>query len=164
MTDLWPDFNVKEQDTENSIKMLKNQASILGKKTNGLVKATFSKIVYSNPVTKAAAGLAKFTAELEYGREIIEDELEGKKDGNLLFQKNSYKFEIYNDTYRFRVFTLECNPIYPITIRADEGICNEINIDADQIIENETDLTDIITSIFASDKLSYIVRSMIRMQ
>lgn len=162
MTDLWPDFSVDKKDTNEAISFLKRQASSLGKRTGDIVKATFSKIEYKNPMSVLAEGVMKAAEKMEKGSEIIEDELIDKKDGSILFQKSRYKFEIYNDTYHFRVFILECDPIYPITIRADEGIQYEVGLDPEHILENEEELKNVVERIFHSEKLGYIVRSMMR--
>lgn len=165
MNDFWPDFDMNEQDTQGAIKMLKAQALSLGKKTDGAVKATFSKVEYNTRSLEVAAGIGKVIAEqMVTGAEILEEELANKKDGNSLFQRMAYKFEIYNNTYRFRVFTLECTPVYPIILRADEGIRNEINLEAVCSLVNEDELINVVKDIFSSHKLRYIVNSMLRMK
>jgi len=165
MNDFWPDFDMNDQDTQGAIKMLKTHALSLGKKTDGAVKATFSKIEYNTRSLEVAAGIGRVIAEqMTIGSEILEEELMDKKDGNALFQTTTYKFEIYNSTYRFRVFTLECKPVYPISIRVDEGIRNEINLSAAYCIEDENELIDVVKGIFGSQKLRYIISSMLKMK
>lgn len=46
MTDLWGDLSIEETkfDESKAIELLREQARLLDKKTNGKVKATFSKI------------------------------------------------------------------------------------------------------------------------
>lgn len=164
MNDCWPDFSTDKKDTNGAISFLKTQALNLGKKTENTVKATFSKIEYKNSMLILAEGVKKATEKMEKGSEIIDDELINKKDGSILFQKTRYKFEIYNDTYRFRVFTLECNPIYPISVHADEGIQYEVGLDPEHTIENEDELKSVVERIFHSEKLGYIIRSMMKMK
>lgn len=165
MNDFWPDFDMNEQDTQGAIKMLRAHALSLKSKTNGVVKATFSKIEYNTRSLEVAAGIGKAIAEqMTVGSEILEEELKDKKDGNALFQTETYKFEIYNNTYRFRVFTLECKPVYPISIRVDEGIRNEMNLNAVYCLEDENELIDVVRGIFGSQKLRYIINSMLKMK
>ena len=155
MNDLWPDFEQFDCTIEdnNAIEILREQARNLSKKTNGKIKATFSKIKrpYSNIVDAVQAISGQMSME--------EEELKGKKDANQLYIFVDYKFEIYNETYKFRVFTLKYRPIYPLEIEIDEGIKKECGFwDTRQEVKNDDDLIEIITSIFSSKKLQTIIR------
>ena len=160
MNDLWPDFEQFDRTIEenNAIEILKEQARILSKKTNGKIKATFSKI--KRPSYQIADALqAAISNHMMSMDEEEEDELKGKKDANQLYIFVDYKFEIYNETYKFRVFTLKYRPIYPLEIEIDEGIKKECGFwDSRQEVKNDDDLIEIITSIFSSKKLQTIIR------
>ncbi len=159
MTDLWPDleqFNDKILDN-NAIEILRGQARILSQKTKGKVKATFSKIDSSS--NGIADSLIRSISEIRDG--ISEDELKGKTDANILYNFVRYKFEIYNDTYRFRVFTLNYRSIFPIQIEIDEGIREERGFYPTENINSDEELTKIVSSVFSSLKLQVIIRKLI---
>ena len=92
--------------------------------------------------------------------EIIEAELEGKKDFNNLYNFTEYKFEIFNDTYRFRVFVLKYRIVFPIEIEVDEGIKDELKLSSTELINSDDELKEIVSTVFSSDKLQMIIRRM----
>ena len=104
----WPNFKNNNLLTpaNDVIPMLRSEARSLEKKTGGKVKATFSKIEYGrNGITQMLDTASTISRAMSsYGNEI--DENANKIDANDLFIRQDYKFEIYSQSYRFRVFTL----------------------------------------------------------
>lgn len=165
MNDLWPDFSCVEIEENKSINILRTQARLLEKKTSGKVKATFSKIQYkidnqpnSGRLAEALISMTSVVGEKKV--EIQDDELAGKTDVNELYNFQPYKFEIYNEQYRFRVFVLRNRMMFPIQLDVDEGIRSELNLPVDIKIQSNSHLTEIVSNIFASHKLGTIVSQM----
>lgn len=160
MTDLWGDLSIEETkfDESKAIELLREQARLLDKKTNGKVKATFSKIDYKKTAVDLIGTISSFMPQTE---EILEKDLEGKVNINEIYNYTKYKFELYNDTYRFRAFILYFRPIFPLEIEVDEGIKEELKLEAKETINNDEDLKSIITSVFSSNKLQLIIKKLV---
>lgn len=159
MTDLWGEIPLGKTQNEESkaIEILREQARLLEKKTNGKVKATFYRLNYKDK----ANGLQLALQTLMVGsEEVIDSELEGKKDINEIYDFTKYKFELFNATYRFRVFILYFRPVFPIEIAVDEGIKDELKIASKETINSDDELKEIVSQIFSSDKIKTIIGKM----
>lgn len=159
MSDLWPDLEQFEGEIpeNHAIGILREQARLLSKKTNGKIKATFSKIDYTVSTAEILGGALSAFADGNK-KEIVEDEMKDKKDANDLYNFVNYKFEIYDETYKFRIFTLKYRSIYPIQIEIDDGIRKEKALNSPQNIRNDEDLIKIVSSVFSSSKLQMIIK------
>ena len=79
MNDLWPDFDMTEQsEANNALKILREQSRALAKKMGNKVKATFSKIQYTETLsglTSALRVVEKISAatQVKSGEELEED-------------------------------------------------------------------------------------------
>ncbi len=84
-----------------------------------------------------------------------------------LYKKNSYCFEIRSDRYRFRVFTIEFDPSYPVVMSIDRGVCNDLEKIHDRYkfkeaepcnvtIQDDEDLDRVFNQLLKSEKLVYI--------
>lgn len=161
MVDLWPDFLTNEIETNNAVDILREQARLLEKKTNKKVKATISKVLYSTSYEGLAIlGKAVASMTAQAGSEIFEDELAEKQDMNDLYRVTNYKFEIFNSSYRFRVFTLHNRTFFPIHITLDEGIKNELGFAGDISIDSDNSLKEVVSSIFSTLKMRTIISKM----
>ena len=109
MNDLWPDFDMIEQtEANNALKILREQSRALAKKMGNKVKATFSKIQYTETLsglTSALSVVATLNAAKVKREEVLEEDLTGKTNISDVLKEQYYKFEIYNEKYRFRLFT-----------------------------------------------------------
>ena len=94
--------------------------------------------------------------------EVLDDELMGKEDINALTKVSIYKFELYNDSYRFRIFTFKYCELFPVYMCVDEGIREELNLPKEIRIDSNQDLKDIFSKVFKSTKLSSIITKMMR--
>lgn len=157
MDDLWGNIeqlsNIAEES--NAVEILREQARLLEKKTNGKIKATFSKITYTDTTIEA------IVKPLSRKEEVIESELKSKRDANEMYEFIKYKFEIYNNIYKFRVFTLNYRKIFPIQIEIEEGIKNELHLNGMKYLDNDEELKDIVSSVFSSRKLQTIIKRML---
>lgn len=158
MADLWPDLEQFDGviPENHAIEILREQARLLSKKTNGKIKATFSKIDYTVSTTEILGGTLSIFANNK--REIVEDEMKNKKDVNEFYNFVNYKFEIYNEIYKFRIFTLKYRPIYSIQIEIDEGIRKEKGFSTVENIQSDEELIRIISLVFSSSKLQMIMK------
>lgn len=166
MNDLWPEFNnIDQEENNDSLNIIRDQARALGKKLDNKVKATFRKISYNKTVTGLASALsamATITASTQPNtEEILEEDLQGKKDVSDLLRNEKYKFEIYNNNYRFRLFLYNYIAIYPNTIIIDENIAKELGEDIKVIINNDQELSNLLQAIFSSQRIRRIINMMI---
>lgn len=165
MNDLWPDFDMTEQsEANNALKILREQSRALAKKMGNKVKATFSKIQYTETqsgLTPALSVVATLSAATQVKREeVLEEDLTGKTNISDVLKEQYYKFEIYNEKYRFRLFTYTYTPIYPNKMLLDENISKEIGEKQEVSVENDQELIDLLRSIFSSQRVARIIRMM----
>ena len=159
MSDLWPELETISLETNNTVTILREQAKIIDKKSNGAIKASFSKIKYKKN------GLAELTkvANAMYGVTVAfqeDDELKDKTDINTLYRLEAYKFEIYSNTYKFRIFTIENRTVFPVYINIDEGIRTEIDRREREEIKSNKELEEVVSAVFHSSKIKTIISRM----
>lgn len=165
MNDLWPDFDEMEPlESNNALKILREQSRNLGKKTKNKVKATFSKIQYTDTLKGMASAFDVFTtlsASCQVSnREVLEDELKGKENISDELQEQQYKFEIYNSVYRYRLFVYVYSKIYPNRVLLDENIAEDIGKTTTISIESDQKLNEILGLIFSSKHVARIIKLM----
>ncbi|MBO5569382.1 MAG: hypothetical protein J6A79_10695 [Clostridia bacterium] len=162
MTDLWPEIQPKTIEENNSVGILREQAKIISKKTEGKIKGTFSKVTYKkNGLTELSRAMSALPLSGNLVEEDDDKELKGKTDANKLYDLERYKFEIYSDKYRFRIFTLDNRSVFPVYINIDEGICEELEFDRREEIASNRELEDMVSSVFNSKKLQTIISRML---
>lgn len=113
------------QFTDSIIPIMKDQCEYLKSITNHRVFAKFAKIKMINPVAAPALVLTEIADVLSplSPKEKVEDDFTDQlADANELYDESRYGFEIYNRSYRFRVFELQMEPVYPISVLLDEGV------------------------------------------
>lgn len=153
-------------EDNNAVDILQEQARLIGKKSNNIVKGSFAKIEYTQSYKGAQEGLKVFASAISAmgisKEEIIEDELKSQTDINRLYNFTSYKFEIYNNTYKFRILTLNNRDFFPIEINLDEGISDELKINNPIKIYSNNQLEDLISSVFSCNKIKVILNKMMQ--
>lgn len=160
---LWPDsIESNYASTENIKLIMKDQASYLKEKTHGNVRLKFMQIknVYSTAATYSLMTANKISQYFDNGQNT-----ERLKDANELYDSKSFGCEIYNDTYRFRLFEMDLRPLYPIFINIDEGIVEDIEkyylseefISNTIQIDSDEDYIKLLKLIFGSRKLAFIL-------
>ncbi len=151
-------------EDNRAVDILQEQARLIGKKSNGIIKGSFAKIEYTQNLEgakKALSTIADVMSAMQITEtEVVDEELKTKADINDLYQYVSYRFEIYNDTYRFRVFTLKNREVFPIELLVDEGIGKELKLSNPIKIESNSQLEETFTTIFYSVKLKQIMTKM----
>lgn len=164
MESLWPNFEEQTVEQNNSLQILKTQAREIKSKTNGIVKATFSKMEYRpGPTSKiTAVGKALSSLSSPTYEEILDEELESKVDVNTLYRIVDYKFELYNDEYRFRLFMLHYREMFPVSLKVDGGILEDVPYDNETPISSNDELESVLREIFSSKKVRSVVGKMLQ--
>lgn len=165
MSDLWLNSVFDSEtpvDESKAVVLLQEQARLLKTKTNGLVKATFSKLTGTTILdTPEAAELLRGIKRFVLAPEK-DEELKGKSDIGDQYKPQTYKFEIYNDVYRFRVFELVDKRLYPIYIICDPDIAIGMHRDETIEIESSKELEDIVRQIINSKKVKSVISKMMQ--
>lgn len=158
---LWDGLDLTPETFEENkaVEIIRQQARLLEKKTGGIVKASFTKVEYKVPASKAITVVASVLSNM--GNEVIDPNIENKKNVNEWYDVVKYKFEIYNHTYHFRVFTLLNREMFPISLDVDEGIKNELINPEFEKIKSNNELIEILGNIFSSNKLKTIITRLI---
>ena len=164
MENLWPSFDEEKTEINEAVIILREQARNIQKDTKNKIRATFSKVSYkkSGPIFAAEqVGHAMLAISSPVYEEVLEEELLEKENVNKLFEITKYKFEIFNDEYRFRLFILNYSELFPITMDVDGGILEDISYKNKDNIESNDDLKKILRDIFSSPKVRRVVSRML---
>ena len=164
MESLWPKFEKKIINENNSIQILRAQARAIKSETNGIVNATFSKLNYKPGPANAIKTISQMVSSMSSPlyEEILDDELVDKVDVNSLYEITKYKFEIYNAEYRFRLFVLNYSKMFPISLSVDGGILNDVEYKNCAPISSNDELVEAIKDIFSSNKVISVVTKMLQ--
>ena len=114
--------------TNNIVNIMKDQCQYLKKITGNKVFAKFARIKMISPLSSVASVLLQTefskTISMYSPKEAVGDDNNTVqlKDANVLYDECRYGFEVYNHSYKFRVFELQMEPVYPVSIVLDEGI------------------------------------------
>lgn len=164
MESLWPKFEEQELEPNNSIKVLRDQARAIKSETKGAISATFSKMNYKAGPASALKTLGQVVAAMSSPtyEEELEEDLANKTDVNVLYSITKYKFELYNDEYRFRLFVLNHRELFPISLEIDEGIADEIQYKRGSPISSNEELKTVLRDIFSSNKVHTVVSKMLQ--
>lgn len=172
---LWGFSSVKNEPEVNmSEDLIRDAIDELERETNGKIKATFSKIEYAKaentrPVTEFLE-ISKIISKPilrnkdDEGRiiEVNDRELSDKEDINTFHDMEVYKFEIFNDKYRFRIFTLGISIAFPVRIVLDEGIASELGMrnSSTEIISNN-EMEEILSKVLRTRKVRNVINQLI---
>lgn len=164
MESLWPDFKEISIEKNETINILREQAKAIKTATGNKICGTFSKMSYKTVPADSVGILGEMITSLSLPcrEELLEAELVNKKDANALYNKDKYKFEIFNEEYRFRLFVVNYCELFPITLEVDNGILNEIKYSNNIVINTNDELKHIIREIFSCKKVNTIISKMIQ--
>ena len=165
--DLWGNILEDTNNAEAILSFIKEQAKLLGEKTQGKILAKFEKIKYTYRANQNAAMTTMLTSlastlsaiHVSTNEKIEVEENENLEDASKLFQSADYKFEIYSNQYKFRLFTLKYKSIFPIKIEVEYGILDEKTTNL--IIDSKDELEEKLFEIFNSSKVKFIINKMI---
>ena len=166
--DLWGNIENDSGLTSDILPLIQKQANLLQVKTGDKLKADFSKITYQYKeaplsILQTVSSLTRIMAPvMETKAEIVEnDERKNLEDASHLYEHAKYKFEIYNDKYKFRLFTLDYQSTYPIELEVEYGILDDKLVKKE--INSYEQMKDILSSIFTSNKVRFIIHRMIKL-
>lgn len=160
---LWdvPSVDILGDSTENVMVIMKQQAQYLKENTNGKVMGKFSRI--KNIMVNIAGLAATLSSEI-----TDDNEINNLSDANNLYKSQKYGFEIYNQTYKFRIFEMSLSPLYPISVMIDEGVLEDTQDSLSNCIEkgstntafiirSDNELLECLKIVFSSKKVKYIL-------
>lgn len=167
--DLWGNINNDSEFTTSILTLLEEQAKLLESKTDGIIKVNFIKIKYRygkkadispllSSVTTALGTLQPLVSEIKV-EEI--DELSNLNSAGELYTQEKYKFEIYSSKYKFRLFTMDFKPVFPISVEVENGILSEKAVTKN--VNSYQQMLDVLTLIFTSNKVRFIIHRMIEL-
>lgn len=138
---LWEDlFTSNEMNTTDSfISIIDSYARDLESASANKVHARFTqiKITESSPLL-ISQEYAQTVKSVFQSTKTEKDQL-SQKDANSLYDTNRYAFDIYGDEYKFRVFTADVGPVYPVRVEPDKDICYEVEDDLERFLDLYTE-------------------------
>ena len=167
--DLWGNVTVANGSADSVLSLIQEQAALLETKTSGKVKADFSHVRYQYKTKNASLQLAETMLRTMSAlstvvpkEEVIEvDERKNLENASNLYERGEYKFEIYSDKYKFRMFTLEYKSVFPLTLEIEYGIIEDKVVSKN--VNSIDELKSLLVSIFTSNKVRFIIQKMIEM-
>lgn len=136
MRDLWPEEIGPIPDLKAPVTILREQASLLGKKTNNLVEAE---------VMQLESAISE-ESEFNYAFLIVAPALD------------NYRYKLFTISYNIN--------IYPVTISVDGEIRAEINpadSEGKLLAESEGEFVEILKKIFSAKKTKKVIGALLSM-
>lgn len=170
MSDMWPELteNNREFEENRALDILDEQANAIKNKTNGRIKGIVTEIKYTDNMPGLVSAMNLFGSKLSnvkiYRQEVLEEELDLKVDINNLYHTTPYKFEIFSDSFRFRILVLFNRTDFPIQITLDEGISQELEIDKHKLIKSNSQFERVLSNVLRSSKMKSILNRMLNYQ
>lgn len=167
--DLWGNVAETNGSADSVLLLIQEQATLLETKTNGKVKADFSRVRHQYKTKKVSSQLAETVlrtvsalSSVMPQQEVIEvDERKHLKDASRFYECGEYKFEIYSEKYKFRVFTLEYKSVFPLKLEIEFGIIEDKVVFKN--VNSIDELKGLLVSIFTSNKVRFIIQKMIEL-
>lgn len=132
--DLWPE-NITQLEITTPLEILRNQAALLGQKTNNLVEA---EVVEYPPRTYI------FKPKMfETGFHIVAPTLD------------NYQYKLFSIIYDIR--------LYPLTIIVDEDIRAEIGLANSHELQTEEEFVLLLKKIFNTEKTKRVIGTLLKM-
>ena len=160
------------EDTSKVIPFFLEQASGLGEATDGKVTAVFDRT--EKVINPSSVGALLSSALASSGlapSPFLDNVSQPLDDANSLYFENHYAFEIRSNRYRFRLLSLTVRPLFPVEMRVDEGVHDDVEDLLRGVAEREdgttnitihsfSDMTRCFEVLLGSKKLGYLVRSL----
>lgn len=161
----------QHKSTEGIVPYFNEQAKMLSEASDSKVKGVFSKTSDVNrtlsPALEAINTLSKVVQDVASAGVVDLTPEVDLLNADDLYKKNDYCFEIRSERYRFRLFTIEFNPSYPVDMTVDRGVCNDLAKIYDRYkfeeaepcnitIQDDEDLDRVFNQLLKSEKLVYI--------
>lgn len=160
---LWQ-FNKEEnlRITEQIFELMSDQCEYLKDGTKGRVSGKFE-IEEPSVISRMVA----FQKDMSFNNFNARNS--DKEDANDLYKNQWYSFIIFNEVYSFRVFSVEIGPVFPVTVKLDEDIYNEIgklqNVAKSQkensiTINSYSGFEQIVKNVFSTTKVLYLIKEL----
>ena len=167
--DLWGNVTATNGSAGSALILLQEQAKLLETKTKGKVKAEFCRVRYQHKKKNNSLQLAETMLRTVSAlsavmprEEIIEiDERKNLEDANHFYEQGEYKFEIYSDKYKFRLFTLEYQSVFPLKLEIEYDIIEDKLVS--KSVNSIDELKSLLGAVFASNKVRFIIQKMIEL-
>lgn len=153
--------------TSNVKSLMLEQCHYLEEETSGVVKARFERMKSFEALKGALVAVSHFGSSLP--------DLDGaqRTDANELYSKPLYGFEIYTDSYKFKIMEVTLSPMYPIKIRFDGGVLEDtrdsfpstvqcVDDGSSFLVSDDDELMDCFAAVVAGKKVRYILMRMIK--
>lgn len=133
-------FTSNETNTTDSfISIVDSYARGLESASANKVHARFTQIkIFESSPLLISQEYAQTVKSVLQNAKTEKDQL-SQKDANPLYDTNRYGFDIYGDEYKFRVFTADVGPVYPVRVKPDKDICHEVEDDLERFLDLYTD-------------------------
>lgn len=162
---LWDD-SLDSRDittTGNVVGLMGKATEALREKTDGNVRGRFIKV-------KKLAGAEAALLELSKASSKLLDN-DGLADANDLYASKRYAYDIISGTYRFRLFSVVLEPVYPLDLVFDEGVLKEMreasltpysgpNASGAIRVDNDDDLMAVFSNAIATRKVKYLLQKL----
>ncbi len=91
--------------------------------SGGRVHARFARIrMEPRSAAQTPAGATLLVKKIADSLAEEERDALSQQDFNDVYDPHTYSFDVYNETYKFRVLTLRLGAMYPIQLKLDKGI------------------------------------------
>ena len=169
--DLWGFTNVNQksvQYTNEIFTIMDHQCKMLLRHTNNNVFGVFGEIKNDSSLVRAISALATTVKGTEVTETVDGLSTKELKDADSFLRKKRYAFEICNEVYKFRVFTMLISPIFPVEMVVHteifngivgkiEGIAELGNAEGSIIIPNVAAFETILQMILMNPEVHFIV-------
>jgi len=154
MENLWPD-DIAVTEKKAPVTLLREQASMLGEKTQNLVIGQVQELPYLEPIISQSGLILPRVVK------GISEPLE-----EIIFYYGFYIIAPALGNYRYRLLTILYNvDFYPVIIRVDEDVKNEISpsvdVDPKIIANSEEEFSELLKKIFHSQKTKKIISAIL---
>lgn len=148
--DLWPDDLLSQPDIKAPITILKEQASLLGKKTKNLIEA-------------------EVRPDQEVETPTTLERIIGQTRPRLLLNEGEFRYDFYLVAktlgYRYKLLSMQHNiNLYPVAVLPDEDIMAEITGDQEvrQLrAETEQQLIELMQQVFTAKKTRRVIQALL---
>lgn len=130
--------------TDNVIPYFEEQCNNIESSSQRKVHARFERL----QMVPKSTGLAAITAisSIAGAVETEKDPLP-QQDANDFYDPQTYAFDVYNETYKFRVLTIELGATYPIEVKLDKGIAEGLG----ELLDGYVDPMGLCRGIWIND-------------
>ena len=134
-----------EHSTSNIAEIMQEYCDSIEKSSGGTVRARYDELRMATSV--AGGTLFNAASVLLPHEEFYQANALSQRNINELYEPNTHVFDIFNDTYQFRLCDLTYGSMYPAEIEMDEGVQDEIS----EALNSEFELREPCFYILNSD-------------